>query len=530
MADPPPAPKVLLALDLLVLTLLFANGLFIQHRFLPNWDNAWMLTMAGRLWDGGPPAGEVILMTAPPYLALIAPANLLAMAVGIPAPQALLHWTLLLVWVSFRIARPALIHLARGGTVHLFWLGLGYGLALAPLIGFDLGQRDHLFLVLFLPAVLLTCSGVGSGRHVTAGMVAALGCAIKPFFLLPALALYLTRIALSRPRSPTPSEWAFLLTSALLTLWSVVAHPGWVAFLPRAMDLYGSLRVAWDILFFGSLLRYPLLTLIVMLAAERLAADRLRTLIRGLSATALAAWLAMLLQGRGWPYHQIPVSSILFLTLWILLGGLAAGATRQGPWRPAWRRLLMAVGCLLLVFHPATLRLWISTKQHDAAKSRLQPVMAAMPPAVRGRPMMILSARMAESVWLFIHNHSPMAGRFPAIYGLEGLLRLHDQGRRSLVEKHGDWLFSILEQDWDAVQPSCLVVDLNPLPSDSIPSFNLLAFLHGHPGIARRLDGYAHAAGPVSGWLILVRKTAAAPPLTPPADAPPAASADTAGP
>jgi hypothetical protein len=196
----------------------------------------------------------------------------------------------------------------------------GLGLALATLYLLytnDYGQREHLFLVLFLPGFMLRWlrwNGAKPDRWLsfTIGLIAAVGAAIKPHFLVVPFALEMYWVIRHRTLRPllTPEVVGFVLFGA--------AYASFFLLIPRAMlngfiVMLQSLQVGYDV--YG---KTPFLTLIrskadyIGLAAATLVAGTNRALprvwnfLQSLAVLMLGGIVAFALQEKGWFYHLIP--------------------------------------------------------------------------------------------------------------------------------------------------------------------------------------------------------------------------------
>ena len=153
-------------------------------------DTAFLLYAAERVLDGARLYQDVVEINPPLIVALNLPAVLLARATGVSdiaiyralVTLALLGALAFADWSLRRALEPGSDRLRRRLV-----LVLAFALFLAP--GNDFGQREHLLVGLALPWVLLVVARVSgrpaaAGPALAAGVLAGLGLAIKPHFLL----------------------------------------------------------------------------------------------------------------------------------------------------------------------------------------------------------------------------------------------------------------------------------------------------------------------------------------------------------
>ena len=188
--------------------------------------------------------------------------------------------------------------------------------ALLPLAGPFFGQGEHLALILALPylAALARFSEDGwtpaTGRRLLIALAAGIGLAMKPHFALVWLGVEGYLAYRRGPRSLLRIESvtigtvfvSYVLATALLT-------PEFFRLLPWLMELYP--RFA-PVRLLDVIIDRRLILLLAGLAAGRLARSdpRWTALADVLTITALAMFLALLLQKKGWGYHWYPVNAL----------------------------------------------------------------------------------------------------------------------------------------------------------------------------------------------------------------------------
>jgi hypothetical protein len=328
-------------------------------------DIAWLLYVAHR-WMSGRELYVDLIEVNPPLIIWmsaipLAVARWLGVTQQFVAMPAFATIALASAWWSASLLRPI------GGLfvwrVPVFAV-LGSVLLIIPAA--DLGQREHLLVAAFLPYLILfarTLAPVPGGTPpsvVTAsavGVVAALGCALKPQYGIVFVAL--EALALSHRIPP----WRAAPVAAAATLAGYVGLVAWLcpAYLrhavPMALALYGATDVS-----FGALL----LKSAPLLAAEGLAIflwwrhrrtlPHAALLMTGMVFAVLSS-VVCFIDGKDWFYHRLPatVVTLLVLILW------AASTTRHRledvsrNRRLPWRGLAIA-GIVVALFCVAAVR------------------------------------------------------------------------------------------------------------------------------------------------------------------------------
>jgi hypothetical protein len=310
-------------------------------------DVAWLLYVA-RKWLGGERLYEDLVEVNPPLIVWIY--ALPAMAAGwlgvSPKTVSAPFFAAMLLGCAWWTA-----HLLAG-RADLFSRRLpafgAIGTVLLLLPGVEFGQREHLLAAAALPYLVLFAremQGESEPRTTAAlvGVLAGLGCALKPGYLLAYGLLELVGWA----RGARPCRIASLSAVAALGLYGVGVLIFCPAFLenavPLALALYGATdSPCRDILVKseGLLGGVAVSVLLAMLSRSTLprAQPFLRSLLIGLASFAFAATIAYIVQGKDWFYHRLPASTaaLLALLLW------SAAMLRERP-RPTLRLAIPAI-------------------------------------------------------------------------------------------------------------------------------------------------------------------------------------------
>jgi hypothetical protein len=351
------------AISLLLLLGVVTVVLFAALRSPLKDDIAWLLYVAHR-WMSGRELYVDVIEVNPPLIIWISAIPLavarwlgvLPQFVAMPAFAAI---ALVGAWWSACLLRPISPLFARRAPVFAL---VGSVLLIIPAA--DLGQREHLLVAAFLPYLILFARTLVPARAtvVTAssvGVLAALGCALKPQYGIVFVAL--EGMALCHRIRP----WRAAPMAAAGTL---AVYVGLVAYfcpaylrhaVPMALALYGATDVSFGALLFKSA---PLL------AAEGLAIflwwrDRrilpcAPLLMVGMVFAVLSS-VVCFIDGKDWFYHRLPatVVTLLVLILWaaatIRLGledRLDANRSRRLPWRElAIAGIVVALFCVAAV-------------------------------------------------------------------------------------------------------------------------------------------------------------------------------------
>jgi len=367
------------AISLFFLLSVLAAVLFIALRSPLKDDIAWLLYVARR-WMAGRELYVDVVEVNPPLIVWISAipleiagwfdidSQLVAMPVFIAAVLGCAWWTA-------NLAQPL-----GGLFAERLPVFAAIGSALLILPAADLGQREHLLVAAFLPYLVLFARSLDAQSldarsldarsldaqsldrgplaghrallvaSVIAGVLAGLGCALKPRYGL--VFGVLEGLALTRGLRP----WRTLPLTAGATL---VGYAGLVAivcpaYLRRAVPLALALYGATDV---------PFLTLLsdstMLLCGEAVAIGLLwlrrrslpdYTMMLTLVVFAATSTVVCFVDGKNWYYHRLPaiVATVLALLLW------TATELVQRRWRIRWP--LLVAGLAVTVFCASSIR------------------------------------------------------------------------------------------------------------------------------------------------------------------------------
>jgi hypothetical protein len=194
------------------------------------------------------------------------------------------------------------------------------GTVLLVLPGHEFGQREHLLVAASLPYLCIFARGLDGGRtqpasETIAGILAGIGCALKPqFFLAFALLEIVGRLRGMR-------LWRRMTISATLTLLLYIAailllFPAYfTSAIPLGLALYGASDVGWLQLLGDSravLLADAVAFMLWWTYRDELSDSALPLALAVFAAGAILVWL---LEEKSWFYHRLPASILTTLVL-----------------------------------------------------------------------------------------------------------------------------------------------------------------------------------------------------------------------
>jgi len=447
-----------------------------------NHDVAWLLVAAERLAAGGRYGLDVLEPTPPLALLVMAPAVAIRDVFGVALYPAYLAWVCLLIAAAAALARPMLrAALGRGAGAALPEAGL-VAPALALLPGYDFGQKEHLFAILAVPAILLVAARgrVALPWAAAALALGALGASMKPYWLLVPAAVAGVALAQGRldRRRAAIGAAVFAAAAAAVAAGTLAWFGDWLGVARLAVAAYAAYDLAPAALA-ATAAAYAGMVAVAWLAAGRLAPGEAS--VRTLLVAAAAAVAAAAVQLKGWPYHYLPA---------VVFAALAAGIALLRA-APAQRTAALTLAALV-------------------AAVALTPVLRAFAPApadvaefrdlarrhAAGARFVALDTDLWPAFPAAMEIGAQWASRSPAQWLVPGAVALaaggaDDRARGAALRAR---TLDMLAEDFARWRPEVVAVRTAPPFRGLSDGFDLTAYLRQDARIAAALDGYAVVA------------------------------------
>jgi hypothetical protein len=470
----------------------------------PDHDNAYLLDVAGRMLAGGRYFRDFMELNPPLYSILLFPAHALS-ATGLPLYSAFIVWISILITAAAVAIFGALAALIEDGPAVRAAIAIGVLAALFVVPAIDFGQRDHVALVLFLPA-LIWQAGRRRGAPVTAAgcgmvMAAALGVLIKPYLVLAVAGAYAVRLAEERDWRLLiePPVWCFAFIACLYAGVILVVFPEWFEVARIAQSAYS----AYDASEWISRRAVVAAVAIAALAAanEMFGRQGERRLGRVLAAAAAGALGSYVLQHKGIEYHFIPTRTLVWLLIGlVVLEGVRWAAALPLPamlrrWLAMASRYRVLVLCLVAVL--PFYRLVDRTALDERGVDKSMRAMAAVLDANRiGPRIAVFGTSVYPAYPLSLYRETLPAWRFAQPWMIPWILQQGRAGRADAPDtvKMSSEMRRLVIEDFERYRPDAVLVDETPeklfLPKD----FDIMAWFRQDPRMAAILDKYERVA------------------------------------
>jgi len=520
VADDAPASRASAAANgIAVLVVLGIVGIvgaaFALHAFsiLQNHDNDWYLVVAQRLLAGGRYGRDFMEPNPPLIILLSVPPVLLAPLLHLPVYTAFVAYVcgliLLSAWLAWRSLRWCMADQPVGAAVLL----LCYTAILALEPGYDFGQREHLFVILFAPGLLwFAARDAGDTRPLSASnglavVLAAIGVLIKPFVLLVPLMMLVLKAGHHRTWRMVldGSVVVFLLVAVLYVALVLVAFPTYLPAAAIQQEVYFAWDRAWLTVFDESRPAMMALALAVVLTELTPLEQRTRVLFRQVCVAAATCLFLALWQKKAWTYHLLPT---IELAAFILAGAVIALVPRLS-WRYRgrdWGCVPVAVVCAAVLLEATALAMQPLDDAVFAtrAKATATPLIATLRHSFNGKSLLVLTSGYQAGIPSLAGVS--LAARAPSQLLLPGAVRLaggNAAQRKRAVEVRG-LATNLLIEDLDRYHPDVVAVDRRPVKQSLPNNFDVLKFYQADPQFAQAWSDYRLAVS-LNGWDLYAR-------------------------
>lgn len=473
-------------------------------------DVAWAVYVAGRMLDGAKLYVDFAEVNPPLIFALNVPIARLSRATGIPdllavklSACALIAVSLGLCVVVLRRIAPARAGVGPDAVLRRGFLALtAFALCTVSATSNVFAQREHVMLMLLLPFLLAAVARakrrpLSRRLALTVGLLAGVGVALKPYFILPWLLIELdlaARVGAKRAwlRPESMALAGVLVVYAAAVLWLT---PAYLALLPVLRQVYGAFRPRSYAAILSNW-RAAYVALAWVAAAASQPDETTRTLRRVLLLATAGFAAAMLVQQKGWEYHWYPALASATLLLGLAARDLARGGT------PVRRRVGMAVAAVAASALGAKVVKQMRDGLHpppgadnmrDLTPRATQIVRACAGggsvAALSGVPMPLFPAvNYTDARWASrFYALWPLSGAYAAQARSRAPLRYHQPGEMSAAER---LVYDGVIGDMLRDPPDLLFVLQPPDPELPHPAFDYVTYFSQNAGFADAMRAY----------------------------------------
>jgi hypothetical protein len=387
----------------------------------------------------------------------------------------------------------------------------------------DVGQIDHLFILLYIPFLFLRIlhyrgGSVADSFALLLGVQAGIGAGLRPIFLLAAVNVELIMLFTSRlRRTLAQSEiYAFVVASGvILAHWMIVPAPMRKAFFEQWLPLvnygYGTYNATYEQLAYG-ILGSPVtlaaaagILTAAMICIRRRA--RYHQYFVALVSLAGMAILLVLLQKKGWSCQRIPLNIAGLLCLVML------GIEGAGRWTTKWRRSIgvgqwVSCGLILGLLLAAWFIVRENTKLDPPDVAALRRILEEH--SQPGDHVFVVSSFQEPAYPLLLQMNRLPGSRYPYAFPVACFYSKPMKANqpayrpRSLAPAEEKQFLTDVEDDCSWRRPELILIQ-NQTGAVGLPKdFNLYDYLF-YTGCAQKiLKPYQEMSGP-EGWKVFER-------------------------
>lgn len=474
-----------------------------------NFDSSLILEVSQRWLDGERLYVDLIDVNPPLIFVINLIPAIVAKFTGIDAPTVMVACILTLIaasiWLVVRLL-PDALHNGDGMLRLMLPPLILFALVIFP--GEMFSQREHLMLVTLFPYALLASarivgSQVPAHRRLIVAILAAVGFALKPHFLvIPGL---IELFVLNRRGIKTWAADFVPWTMAALIISYPVAAWIWTPeyfhqVLPLVLSTYAKVGGATPMtVLLGNQLGPALLVIIPLSIAAYVA--KLPNLVRMMALAAIGAAISGFLQDKGWPYHLLPAQTLAFvlvgLTVTVALDRLTISHGDPGLRGTPPLAARAVAGAMLLLFIAITINIRPTFyDQRGFSQSPAGQLLRVVKPNAEGRYVLILSPGVYPHFPMLNYAHAKLGLRFQTIWPLQGSYedctadgpRYHTREQMPDAEKILD---DAVIADFAKYQPPIVIIDKVPgIKYCGGRDFDLIEYFSRQPGFTREMAHY----------------------------------------
>lgn len=457
----------------LLFGLCFALGAVSIFQFPLNHDVAWGLAMAKQVRGGARLYVDILELNPPLIVWLNMPVSAAAEWLHVAPGTVFRVVVLALALASIAVVAAVLMSHESMRTWQLLSSPLCY--AAVALAGYDFGQREHLASILALPYLAMALprlNGESTQRswRLFAAALAAIGFAIKPFFLLVPMLIEGLVVMQTRRR---PDGSGYLIASVMVLYLVAVLQ-----FTPEYLPLATMVSRVYGAGYLGigpfDFLLAPNFRLAVICAVFAwIVRPPPRGMLCILSAAALGFAGAALIQQKGWNYHWYPAAAMSWL-----LFGLAGAEVAARQNRVSTAALPSLVGIVMVCL--SALALAVAPHKGELEN----PIPPLFTPVIRelgGGPVMVFSNALRVAYPLVSQPGIGSSSRLPTVVLLSAAIN----ARQPVFEKY---LRDAIVADMVSKPPNLLIAEVAPW--GLAPSLDFITYLSRDPLFARELSSF----------------------------------------
>jgi hypothetical protein len=434
----------------------------------PNDDCIWLLHATQRLLAGGRYFYDVLEVNPPIVNMVLMPPAALASVLELNAYPVFIAYICTLIVLSVVLCLPFWRVLSERAGLSMPVLVVGSSLALTFVPGMEFGQREHLAILLTLPAIFAFALPRAEKPRISRilsyiiAALAAVGFCIKPYFLIVPLigaGFYLWETRNWRVVWTGPIL-VFMATGLCIAGIAVLLFTEWLTHvMPLVRMAYGEYRTSTIKALVLEIQAFTIIAAALTVIELTQPSKTLLKTCRMIGLASLGYGLAAAVQMRGWGYHLIPV-----ITLGCIMAVLAAAhiwARVKEQVLPALSAFIAAAAAFIVI-HPTMVDLLWHLQNRSVATYLNRPISRAVIEHSDGGSILILSPWMAGGFPLALMAGSDWGSRLAHRWLIPRIIRLERGGvaDRAKAAYLKQLEISMLTEDLGRFKPHVVAVEV----------------------------------------------------------------------
>jgi len=475
-------------------------AIILQSHLFLNWDVRWLLSVTQKWMQGGH-YGSTFFETSPPFILLTyAPVVLLKTHTNFSWQASFLLYTFFCILVSLALIYTLIAKIWQKQYVfQTILLGsLSFVLFILPYVQF--GQREHFVIFLILPYLFLVlarlekCS-ISPVLVVIIAILAALGFAIKPYFILIFVSVELFYFFRSKKMLSVFRLETILIVNLLILgfLWTVLFFKDFIhKVLPIVWTIYyAGTHNSWHELIFSYSVFFVFLICLAYFFCRRFFTKK--TFSDLLIIASLTSLFCYFWQRTVWFYHIYPAISFAWVLMTLMLYWLFLNF-RKYSIRGAICLLINLVALFsMLAQSILSYNYYLQVKKIFLYQDKK---VKFINKRAKKQTIFVFSTTVPATYSIIQFAPFKPVSRFPSLFLLPGLLKLEKQNHSSKklmqLASYKNELFQMIYEDL-AKQPQWLMVDMsaNKVHLRGI-ELNYLAYFSKDSRIRAEFKKYQH--------------------------------------
>ncbi|MFC1960612.1 hypothetical protein ACFLYO_07870 [Chloroflexota bacterium] len=491
---------------LLVAVFLILGLTFLLHPWRINTDNAMLLELGNFLLEGRQPYVDYY-ETNPPLIHYL---NIIPAALARLTGMNLISMFLLLVialtmWSALSIRHLLQRHLPQPDPLSVTLIPIA--LVLAGLYVNSInnhGQREHLFVLLFMPYFVLRwlrwqglAENVWIGTAIGLGILAGIGACIKPHFLLAAALPELYWLVKHRRLNGLwqPEILSFGATGLLYGIHFLLLPPeskaGFFDFIVPEMlkgySAYGALP-ARAFLKKPHLTRLAVLALPFILLPIRRRQGVIWHLAQPMALFGLASFATFVYQAKAWNYQRVPFDMAVMMTAALLIFTTRLSKPREI--QPGYSARRVQLGFVLVVVFTVLISMdnlsFYPLAGEDVTMQHIVTTHTAENDAI-----LTIDTNMAPSFPILMQHNRRSIGSFPQDFplaiGMRGLTETAFYDPAIELPATIQFYLAIVQDDVETYEPDVIIIRQGHCPFCP-PGFDIVRFLEARGFVEKVIE------------------------------------------